>query len=222
MKPVYTAGFTLSLVLLSSCGNTGEDVDTPVPEATLLLVQSPGQLEFGECPSLVDPTTAADLFSTLLSEGEATMVEMAETRVIEECSGAGGTHIVSLPIADKQRFWLGAHACNFGAETESFNTGVIVGIAAESSTLLQGDEGWCMNYPGLAEWLHILTGGLALKPDRPERRQYLLATKRCNMTSVSSRLGVHEKDKSVVRKSKQELSNLLLRESSAHSKTTKV
>lgn len=143
MNPLPMA--LLFFVCIGGCtgGNSGEGAgDAPI--ATHLLVEG----VVGECASFVDSATAFEVFSDALSSGQADVVGIAEAKVIEECSGAGGTHVFSSRTQEGKRFWLGNHACWISADQVALEAGVVVGLGSQTAAIFEGQDGWCMNYPG--------------------------------------------------------------------------
>lgn len=145
MRTANSLALCLIPALATSCGTSSDSGEhEEAPFAALLLVAPDGNL----CPSFADPSSALDLFADALATGEPKIVGIAEARVVEECSGAGGTHVFSTRTTDGKRFWLGEHACSLAPQEHELNGGVIVGLGGQTAALFQGTEGWCMNYPG--------------------------------------------------------------------------
>ena len=115
-----------------------------VPRALHLLL--PG--DTNACPSFANADTAFDVFQAGLLVDNAPVLGVAEAKVVEECSGAGGAHVFSSRTADGKRFWLGNHACMLSVEQGALESGAIVGLGSQTAGLRVGEEGWCMNYPG--------------------------------------------------------------------------
>lgn len=143
MKKVLA--FSSFLVLLSACDAlqpVGNPAEADAPEASYLLV--PG----GNCPELADPATAFSVFAERLEEGGSDVIGVAKVRVIEECSGAGGTHALSSATIDGDRFWLGRHGCYLDEASSDFRDGIIVGIGSQTAAWFESEAGWCIQYPG--------------------------------------------------------------------------
>ena len=166
-------GLALLFGLVAGCTGGESDDNGPTPSATYLLVQGEG----GQCPTFADAATAFDVFSSTLRAGDADVVGLAEARIVEECSGAGGTHVFSSPTDDGKRFWLGSHACWLDVENEGLDAGVIVGLGVQTAGLFQGSEGWCMNYPGENSVFStdIATNAMAWFASEAEARRFLQA-----------------------------------------------
>ncbi len=143
MNIINSIGLSVLFSLTTGCEDT-MDTDGDPPIATFLLVQDDG----AQCPSIAVSETAFAVFSSALSAADADVVGIAEARVIEECSGAGGTHVFSSRTVEGKRFWLGRHACWLDLPDEILDSGVIVGLGRQTAGLERGEEGWCMNYPG--------------------------------------------------------------------------
>jgi len=139
---------TILVPLLCACTGTEGDNQDGVPSSVALLVaQDLGENNDG-CPTFEESQSAYERFSQALSSGEANVVGIASVRIIEECSGAGGTHVFSSATAEGNRFWLGSHGCWLDFPSPNLDTGVIVGLGVQTNTVQQGEEGWCMQYPG--------------------------------------------------------------------------
>lgn len=143
MRPAKYLVHSALLLSLCACGGGGETGDVPSPVA-LLVSDTSG----GGCPVFTDAQSVFEQFSLALSVGDADVVDIANARIIEECSGAGGTHVFSSPTAGGKRFWLGTHACWLDLPNANLDSGVIVGLGTQTAGLQSGQEGWCMNYPG--------------------------------------------------------------------------
>lgn len=145
MKNATYFGLTaLTSLALGCTGGSGPGDGEGAPVASFLLVQDDG----AQCPTFATAETAFEIFSSALADGDADVVGVAEARVVEECSGAGGTHVFSSRTAEGSRFWLGRHACWLDLPNAGLDSGVIVGLGSQTAALFQGEEGWCMNYPG--------------------------------------------------------------------------
>jgi len=131
---------------LADAGIEEADADRSVPpEAIRLLL--PGN----QCPDFVDPALAADVIKAALASGDA-VIGIATARVVEECSGAGGTHVFSSTTADGKRFWLGEHACYLPQQNVvTIDSGIIVGVGRQLTQPVTADGGWCLQYPGETE-----------------------------------------------------------------------
>tara|TARA_R110002096_G_scaffold436038_1_gene665740 strand:- start:3290 stop:3820 length:531 start_codon:yes stop_codon:yes gene_type:complete len=145
-KYLVPAVLLLSICACGEADDGGQSDDVPSPVA--LLVNGGAA---GGCPVFADAQGAFEQFSVALSTGDADVVDIADARIIEECSGAGGTHVFSSRTAEGKRFWLGNHACGLDLPNANLNTGVIVGLGTQTAGLQLGQEGWCMNYPGEEE-----------------------------------------------------------------------
>jgi hypothetical protein len=140
-------GLTAMLLLCACSGGEGDNLDGEPAAIALLVAQDVGDTNDG-CPIFKESQRAFERFSQALASGEADVVGIANVRVVEECSGAGGTHVFSSATADGKRFWLGRHACWLEFPNPNLATGVIVGLGVQTNTMQQGEEGWCMQYPG--------------------------------------------------------------------------
>lgn len=174
------AGLASQLHACDGLSTVGYVPEVAAPEASYLLVRTSEG-----CPELADPETAAAVFASLLEEEESDALGVAKVRVIEECSGAGGTHVMSSTSAEGYRFWLGSHACYIDEPSPDFREGIIVGIGSQTAAWFQGDEGWCMQYPGEEEVFatSISTDAMAWFGTDEEAGAFLEAVERQTVTN---------------------------------------
>lgn len=99
------------------------------------------------CP-LEAPPSEAGATMTVNDSGleELLLVELA---FIDECTGAGGQHILARTPDGTRAMWLGAHACYFFAP-ELQDGALHPGVARtrQTAALFETTEGACISFPG--------------------------------------------------------------------------
>lgn len=128
----------LPLALCVACANE----PTPPTDPAFLLTGGPGIA----CPSAAPPEEAFASFSAAKAEDSYSWVYLASSTFIEECSGAGGQHVLAVEPAGSRRAWLGGHTCAFADPSTTFPWAVA--LTNQTAGLFTAPEEWCVTLPG--------------------------------------------------------------------------
>lgn len=100
------------------------------------------------CPAESDAAAAAEQLSAVQT-GQA--LALVEVYLVDECSGAGGQHVLMRELDGGRAYFLGDHACYFfGPElTGTWHYGVV--RYTPTKALFSTPVGWCVNFGDGAE-----------------------------------------------------------------------
>jgi hypothetical protein len=122
-------------------GGAGGGDPAPLPVPTMLFIENPNacglEIPVGDAENVLRPVEAGD------------GVAVVEVLFADECTGAGGNHILLRTLDGAREFWLGSHACYFFDFTlvdGVFRFGVV--RYAQTAGLFHTDPNTCIGWPG--------------------------------------------------------------------------
>jgi len=91
----------------------------------------------------------AEAEATMRLDGGGAELHVVDLAFIDECTGAGGHHILARTVDGSDEMWLGAHACSFFAP-ELVGGAIRPGVARtrQTAALFETPEGACVSFPG--------------------------------------------------------------------------
>jgi hypothetical protein len=122
-------------------GGAGGDPIGPLPVPTMLFVEADPA-----CAIAAPVATAEDALRPS-DPGEAASV--VELLFADECTGAGGQHVIMRTLDQSREFWLGEHACyffDFSLVDGVFRYGVV--RFSQTAALFHIDPYVCIGWPG--------------------------------------------------------------------------
>jgi hypothetical protein len=142
-----TSGYTgTGAVGEGGSGGAGGGDPDPLPVPTMLFVETPDacglEVPVGDAENVLRPIEAGD------------DVAVVELLFADECTGAGGNHILLRTLDGSREFWLGSHACyffDFALVDGVFRFGVV--RYAQTASLFHTSPGTCIGWPGEPEGL---------------------------------------------------------------------
>lgn len=129
-----------SVATSTAAGTGGGPVDPP-PPPTALYVRD------GDCGFEAPVRDAMVQLTRVPDSGDVVVV--AELAFADECTGAGGQHLLARAIDGSGMMWIGSHACYF-FDWELVGSGVYAGVVrARPSQPQQISEQVCIEFPGV-------------------------------------------------------------------------
>jgi hypothetical protein len=140
-----SSGTSTSSASTSSSGSTssagGGPVGPPPPQPTALYVRD---LECGR----EAPVDEAVLELTRVPDSADTIV-VAELAFVDECTGAGGQHLLARAVDGAAMMWIGSHACHF-FDGDLAGSAIHAGVVrARPDAFEQIPPSVCIEFPGV-------------------------------------------------------------------------
>jgi hypothetical protein len=124
----------------STAAGTGGGPVAPPPPPSALYVRD------GECGLELPVRDATTELTRVPDSGDVVLV--AELAFTDECTGAGGQHLLARAIDGSGMMWIGSHACYFFA-WDLVGTGVRAGVVrARPGQPQQISDQVCIEFPG--------------------------------------------------------------------------